>query len=90
LAGNRNRHDIVYAILASATFGYVSPTPLMSAANISTEQSKEYFDYAIRNRLLEREMDRRSKQYRYKTTPKGIAYLNVVNALRDILSNREL
>jgi len=87
LVGYRNRHNIVYAILNEAAGGFVGPTRIMSAANITSLQSKEYFEYIIQNGLLEREVDKKSMQCRYKTTPKGIAYINVVNAIRDILPN---
>ena len=89
MAGYRNRHDIVYDILASAASGHVGTTRLMSAANITSLQSKEYLEYVIEKGLLKREIDQKTKQCRYKTTPKGIVYLNVVNSIRDILPNKK-
>jgi len=60
----------------------------LSAANLTTLQLREYLEYIIRKGLLAKEINPKSKQCSYKTTPKGLEYLKVVDAMHDILPKK--
>jgi len=89
LAGFRHREEIIYDILQAAVGEHIVITRIMSAANLTSLQTKECLDYVIQKGLLKIEPAQKSKQYRYKTTPKGIVYLNMIDSIHDILPKKK-
>jgi len=66
---NRDRHDITFEILRKATSGK-KKTELMSEVGLSYAQSKMYLSVLLEKKLLE--MD---KKHLFKTTSKGLEFL---------------
>jgi len=66
---NRDRHEITFEILKKAISGQ-KKTELMREVGLSYAQSKTYL-----NMLLERELLEVDKKHVYKTTSKGLEFL---------------
>jgi predicted transcriptional regulator len=65
----RDRHEIVIEILKKTKLGR-NKTQLMREANISFEQVKYYLDLLLKKELLET-----TEKNRFKTTQKGLEFL---------------
>ena len=66
---NRDRHDITFEILKKATAGK-KKTELMREVGLSYTQSKQYLDILLAEKLLEID-----EKHRFKTTKKGLEFL---------------
>ena len=78
--GNRSRTEIVSNILDAANGG-ISKTKIMYFAFLSYNQLNEYLSILIENNLVEY-LD---GTHTFKTTEKGLNYLNVHNEIRKLL-----
>jgi predicted transcriptional regulator len=77
--GNRSRTEIVAMILDAANGG-ITKTKIMYFAFLSYNQLNEYLSILIENNLLEY-LD---GIHTFKTTEKGLNYLNVYNEIRKL------
>ena len=78
--GNRSRTEIVSNILDAANGG-TTKTKIMYIAFLSYDQLNEYLSILIENNLIEY-LD---GTHTFKTTEKGLNYLNVYNEIRKLL-----
>jgi predicted transcriptional regulator len=78
--GNRSRTEIVGNILDAANGG-TTKTKIMYFAFLSYNQLNEYLSILIENNLVEY-LD---GTHTFKTTEKGLNYLNVYNEIRKLL-----
>ena len=78
--GNRSRTEIVAMILDAANGG-TTKTKIMYFAFLSFNQLNEYLSILIENNLVEY-LD---GTHTFKTTEKGLNYLNVYNEIRKLL-----
>jgi predicted transcriptional regulator len=80
---NRSRPDIMAIILESANGG-ITKTKLLTRANLTSDQLRQYVDILIEKKLM-MELANESKRYiAYRTTEKGIRYLSVYSTLKSI------
>lgn len=81
---NRQKDEIMRDILYSAQGG-AGITMIMFHAYLTHTQAREYIQALIKSGLLELDTESGSlKQYR--TTPKGLEYLGVVEKISNLLS----
>jgi len=78
---NRTRFDIMEKMLLFSK-KKCSKTRIMQNANISYFQLVRYLDFLLERNLLNSEND--NKLTYYKTTRKGLIFLNMINELRNI------
>ena len=78
--GNRSRTEIVAMILDAANGG-TTKTKIMYFAFLSLNQLNEYLSILIENNLVEY-LD---GTHTFKTSEKGLNYLNVYNEIRKLL-----
>jgi predicted transcriptional regulator len=75
----RSRTELASSILEAANGGGATKTKIMYKAFLSYAQLKDYLAMLIENSLLSREGDI------YKTTSKGIGFLQTTRQLSDLL-----
>jgi len=81
----RDRIDVINSILKAANGG-VAKTKIMYKAFVSHEQLKEYLMLLIRRGLLHYDADAQI----YKTTEKGLAFLQTYNKIDQILNEQPI
>ena len=83
----RDRHDIVAEILKTAREGRIK-THIMYRAKLSYSQVNAYLKLLIEKGFLENNMIRRKRQAItvYRTTQKGIQYIEKIEAVNTLLS----
>ena len=77
----RSKTDIVASILESANGNWVIQTKVIYNAFLSHRQLKEYIPFLVENSLLEYNPDNQT----YKTTAKGIEFLNTYHSLDQLV-----
>jgi predicted transcriptional regulator len=80
---NRNRMEIVANLLQIAKSGALK-THLMYRANLSYLMVTEYLQYLTRSQLIEETVDEEGVTKVYRTSPKGLKYLQVYDSLQSI------
>lgn len=83
----RDRHDIVAEILKTAREGRIK-THIMYKAKLSYSQINIYLKLLVEKGFLENNTVRRKKQIItvYKTTTKGIEFIDNIEAVNNLLS----
>lgn len=82
----RDRLCIIAEILEIAKDGALK-TPIMYKANLSFTQLNEYLSFLLGKKFVEAVVKKRGATY--KTTPKGLKYLQSYKRIKDILSGKE-
>ncbi|HZA47347.1 MAG TPA: winged helix-turn-helix domain-containing protein [Nitrososphaera sp.] len=85
---NRSRPDIMAIILESANGG-ITKTKLLTRANLTSGQLKQYLDILITKKLLVQLADEQRRHLAYRTTEKGIRYLSIYFTLKNIAVLRQ-
>ena len=80
---NRSRPDIMATILESANGG-ITKTNLLTRANLTSGQLRQYLDVLIMKKLVVQLADEKMKHMAYRTTDKGMRYLSVYSILKSI------
>jgi len=82
----RDRHDIVAEILKTATKGKIK-THIMYKAKLSYSQINSYLELLVGKGFLENTTIQRRKHVItiYRTTPKGILYINNLEIINQLL-----
>jgi len=82
----RDRHDIVAEILKTAREGRIK-THIMYKAKLSYSQINTYLRLLVEKGFLDNNTVRRKRQaiVVYKTTPKGILYIDSIDAVNQLL-----
>jgi predicted transcriptional regulator len=81
---NRQKDEIMRDILYSAQGG-AGITKIMFHAYLTHGQAKEYTQSLIRNGLLDQDSESGSLR-QFRTTPKGVEYLNAIESMSDMLA----
>ena len=84
----RRRDDIMLNILETANGGNVNLSQIMQRSNLTSSQTKAYLSELISKAYLEREIIKRSKQCFYRTTAKGIRYIQLIEAISDLFPTK--
>ena len=82
----RNRIDIINLILEAANDGIVTKIKINYKAFLSDDQLQDYLMLPIENNLL----DYDSTMRKFKTTEKGIKYLQTYNQVTEMLKKQQL
>jgi len=82
----RDRLSIIAEILEIAKDGALK-TPIMYKANLSFAQLNEYFLFLLEKRLVEVVV--KNGGTTYKTTPKGLKYLQSYKQIKNLLRTKE-
>ena len=82
----RDRHDIVAEILKTAKEGRIK-THIMYKAKLSYSQINTYLQLLVEKGFLENNTIRRKRQIVtiYRTTPKGVEYIDNIEIVNDLL-----
>jgi predicted transcriptional regulator len=80
---NRSRPDIMATILESANGG-ITKSNLLTRANLTSGQLRQYLDDLITKKLVVQLADEERTHMAYRTTEKGIRYLSVYSTLKSI------
>lgn len=81
----RDRNEIISQILESARAGGITKTRIMYKAYLSYDQLEEYLVLLIENDLLRYD----SPMHKFKTTEKGLAFLQAYNQIDRILKEHD-
>ncbi|MDP8903391.1 MAG: winged helix-turn-helix domain-containing protein [Thermoproteota archaeon] len=85
---NRSRPDIMAVILESANGG-ITKTKLLTRANLTSGQLKQYLDILLTKKLVVQLADEQRRHLAYRTTEKGIRYLSIYFTLKSIAIFRQ-
>lgn len=80
---NRSRPDIM-AIILEAANGGITKTKLLTRANLTSGQLRQYLDVLIEKKLLIELTDEDRRHVAYRTTEKGMRYLSIYSSLKNI------
>lgn len=72
------------AIILEVANGGISKTRLLTKANITTGQLKQYLAILLEKKLVTELADEDRKHISYRTTEKGLAYLTIYQSLRRV------
>ena len=82
----RNRIDVINSILTAANGGGVAKTKIMYQAFVNHDQLKEYLILLIRTGLLLYDEEMQT----FKTTEKGLRFLQTYNHIDQILKEQPI
>jgi len=80
---NRSRPDIM-AIILEAANGGITKTKLLTRANLTSGQLRQYLDILVEKKLLAEYASENRKYLAYRTTEKGMRYLSIYSSLKSI------
>jgi predicted transcriptional regulator len=72
------------AIVLEAANGGISKTKLLTKANITSGQLRQYLSVLLEKKLVTELADENRKHVSYRTTDKGFAYLTIYYSLRSV------
>ena len=77
------------AIILESANGGITKTKLLTRANLTTGQLKQYLDILITKKLVVQLADEQRRHLAYRTTEKGIRYLSIYFTLKSIAIFRQ-
>jgi predicted transcriptional regulator len=77
------------AIILESANGGITKTKLLTRANLTSGQLKQYLDILITKKLLVQLADEQRRHLAYRTTEKGIRYLSIYFTLKNIAVLRQ-
>lgn len=80
---NRSRPDII-AIILEAANGGITKTRLLTRANLTSGQLRQYLSVLIEKKLVMELADEDKRHIAYRTTELGMRYLSMYAALKNI------
>ncbi len=80
---NRSRPEII-AIILEAANGGITKTKLLTRANLSSGQLRQYLDVLVEKKLLLELADEDKRHVAYRTAELGMRYLSVYSSLKSI------
>ncbi len=80
---NRSRPDIM-AIILEAANGGITKTRLLTKANLTSGQLKQYMSILVEKNLVIELADEDKRHMAYRTTEKGMKYLAIYSSLKSI------
>jgi predicted transcriptional regulator len=72
------------AIILESANGGITKTKLLTRANLTTGQLRQYLDILISKKLVIQLCDTDKKHMAFRTTEKGIRYLSIYSTLKSI------
>jgi predicted transcriptional regulator len=72
------------AIILESANGGITKTKLLTRANLTTGQLKQYLDILITKKLVVQLADEQRRHLAYRTTEKGLRYLSIYFTLKSI------
>ncbi len=72
------------AIILEAANGGITKTKLLTKANVTSGQLRQYLGVLLEKKLVVELADEERRHVSYRTTEKGIAYLTIYNSLRTV------
>lgn len=81
---NRSRPDII-AIILEAANGGITKTKLLTRANLTSGQLKQYLGVLVEKKLLLELADEDKKHVAYRTTERGMRYLSIYSSLKSVV-----
>ena len=72
------------AIILESANGGITKTKLLTRANVTTGQLRQYLAVLLEKKLVLELADKERKHISYRTTEKGIAYMTVYQSLRSV------
>ena len=73
------------AIILEAANGGISKTRLLTKANLTSGQLRQYLGVLIEKKLIAELADEDKRHVAYRTTEKGMRYLSIYSALKNIV-----
>ncbi|MGH9991708.1 MAG: winged helix-turn-helix domain-containing protein [Nitrososphaera sp.] len=80
---NRSRPDIIAIILDSANGG-ITKTKLLTKANLTSGQLRQYLSVLLDKKLILELADESRRHVAYRTTERGMRYLAIYASLKNI------
>ena len=77
------------AVILESANGGITKTKLLTRANLTSEQLKQYLDVLITKKLVVQLADEQRRHLAYRTTEKGIRYLSIYFTLKSIAIFRQ-
>jgi predicted transcriptional regulator len=77
------------AIILESANGGITKTKLLTRANLTSGQLKQYLDILITKKLVVQLADEQRRHLAYRTTEKGIRYLSIYFTLKSIAVFRQ-
>ena len=81
----KGRHDVIYTMLKEAK-SRIKKTVLMHRANMSSEQIGIYLPLLVKKELMEELLPNNGDGKMYKTTQKGMEFLETYNLLDSFIA----
>jgi predicted transcriptional regulator len=72
------------AIILEAANGGITKTKLLTRANLTSGQLRQYLDVLVEKKLLTEYADEDRRHLAYRTTEKGMRYLSIYSSLKNI------
>ncbi len=72
------------AVILESANGGITKTKLLTRANLTSGQFRQYLDVLITKKLVVKLADEEMRYMAYRTTEKGIRYLSVYSTLKSI------
>ena len=72
------------AIILEAANGGITKTRLLTKANLTSGQLRQYLDVLLDKRLIVQLSDDDKRHVAYRTTERGMKYLTIYSALKNI------
>jgi len=72
------------AIILEAANGGITKTKLLTKANLTSGQLRQYLNILLDKRLITELADDENRHLAYRTTEKGMKYLTIYSALKNI------
>lgn len=80
---NRSRADIIAIILESANGG-ITKTKLLTKANLTSGQLRQYLKILLEKKLIVELADQDKRHIAFRTTERGMKYLGIYSSLKNI------
>lgn len=77
------------AIILESANGGITKTKLLTRANLTSGQLKQYLDILLTKKLVVQLADEQRRHLAYRTTEKGIRYLSIYFTLKSIAIFRQ-
>jgi predicted transcriptional regulator len=87
--GTRGYMEIVYSMLAACLNGALR-THVMFRCNLNSKQLQFYLESLLEKGLIEKSRDPPSAKVEYKTTARGMKYMETYNTLLEMLNQPRL
>lgn len=72
------------AVILESANGGITKTKLLTRANLTSGQLKQYLDILLTKKLVVQLADEQRRHLAYRTTEKGIRYLSIYFTLKSI------